>query len=131
MTSTGPRTWTTTRQIDAPPAAVWAAITDTHAWTGWGPSVQAVECTDRWIRAGSQGRVKALGLWLRFEIDAFEPGRRWSWRVAGLRATDHSVEGRDGGAALTFGVPWFAPPYLIVCAIAIRRVAARVERLAA
>ena len=44
--------------IDADPDRVWTVLTDTEVWPRWGPSVTAVECTDRFVREGSTGRVR-------------------------------------------------------------------------
>lgn len=68
----------------------------------------------------------AAGVSLPFAVTRFDDGRRWAWRVAGVTATDHRVEPSPGGSTVTFGVPWWAPGYLAVCAIALRRI----ERLA-
>ena len=67
-----------------------------------------------------------LGPALPFTVTEFVPGRRWSWRVAGIPATSHEVVAEGGGSRVTFGVPLWAPAYLAVCAIALRRL----ERLA-
>jgi hypothetical protein len=47
--------------------------------------------------------------------------------VAGIPATGHRVVPDPGGCVVTFTVPWWAPFYLPVCAVALRRI----ERLAA
>ena len=44
----------------------------------------------------------------------------------GIPATGHRVIPQDGGCLVTFTVPWWAPAYLPVCALALRRI----ERLA-
>jgi hypothetical protein len=67
-----------------------------------------------------------LGAWLPFEVTEFTEGRSWRWRVAGLPATSHLVEPRPGGCRVTFGVPFAAAPYALVCQEALRRI----ERLA-
>ena len=110
-----------------PPAAVWQAITDTHLWPQWGPSVSAVQCDVRYIRAGAQGRVQTrLGLWVPFLVTTFEPGRYWHWRVSGIPATGHRVEPLDAERCrLVFEVPVWAPPYVWVC----RRALFRIESL--
>jgi hypothetical protein len=63
---------------------------------------------------------------LPYTVTAFEPGRYWSWSVAGIPATGHRVVPQAGGCLVTFTVPWWAPAYLPVCALALRRI----ERLA-
>ena len=63
---------------------------------------------------------------LPYTVTAFEPGRYWSWSVAGIPATGHRIVPQGGGCVVTFTVPWWAPAYLPVCALALRRI----ERLA-
>jgi uncharacterized protein YndB with AHSA1/START domain len=110
--------------IDAPAARVWRLLTDTRAWPAWGPSVRAVTCRDRFIRAGSRGRVQtAVGVWLPFVVTAFEPHAYWDWRVAGLTATGHRVDAvAPDRCRLTFSVPVWAAPYGWVCRLALRRI---------
>jgi hypothetical protein len=118
------------RTVAAPAAAVWAVLIDTGCWGEWGPSVSGAQIDgggDR-IGPGSTGRVRTtVGVSLPFRVTAWEPGRSWSWSVGGVPATTHRVE-PDGPDAcrLVFGVPWWAPPYLAVCALAL----GRIERLA-
>lgn len=77
-----------------PPAAVWAVLVDLGAWPVWGPSVSAATLDGGGpLDAGSRGHVRtSAGLVLPFEITAFEAGRRWAWRVAGVPATTHAVQ---------------------------------------
>ncbi|HWR89704.1 MAG TPA: SRPBCC family protein [Dissulfurispiraceae bacterium] len=113
------------RVIRTPLHKVWDLITDTGRWPLWGPSVSAVVCADRRIRKGSKGRIRtSVGLWLPFEITQFEECSRWSWRVAGIEATGHRLEARgDDLCALFFSVPLPAFPYLLICHIALKRIA--------
>ena len=90
----------------------------------WGPSIQRAELDDvgrcSWARAD---RVwTPFGVALPFEITEFEEGRRWAWDVAGIGATRHEVAPSQDGSRVAFGVPWWAPAYLPVCAIALRRI---------
>ena len=113
------------RLVNAPPQAVWDVLTDTWQWVRWGPSISVVQCAERYIRRGSKGRVRTVfGLWLPFVINDFEFERCWSWQVAGFPATGHRVEpaGRNC-SLLVFQVPVFAAPYLLVCKIAMDRIA--------
>lgn len=122
----------TTIEIAAAGPRVWSILTDTDLWPVWGPSLKSVECTERFVAAGSRGRVQsALGIWLSFEILDFVDGQYWSWEVAGVRATGHRVErlGRNR-CRLSFEVPMLAAPYLAVCAIACRRIRDLAERSA-
>ncbi|MGD9962211.1 SRPBCC family protein [Nocardioides sp.] len=111
------------RQIEAPAAALWSLLVDVSTWPEWGPSVADVELSTSTLGAGSRGRVRtAVGLWLPFEVTGFDPGSRWSWSVSGIPATSHSVRATGTGRCrVSFGVPWWAPAYLPVCAVALRR----------
>ena len=141
-------TFSVSRRIAASAEDVWALLTDTGKWPAWGPSITGVEPAAPGITTGpaagpadspgsgpeagglapgSHGRVRTvLGPALPYTVTAFEPGRYWAWSVAGIPATGHRVVPQDGGCLVTFTVPWWAPAYLPVCAVALRRI----ERLA-
>ena len=141
----GGRRWSVSRPIAAPAPLVWRLLTDIRFWPLWGPSITGAELegsgpagADHVLRAGSRGRVRTLaGVSLPFAVTSFEEGsaqdgsledsRAWSWAVAGVAATGHAVVAVPGGCRVTFTVPWWAPPYLLVCAVALRRI----DRLAA
>lgn len=115
------------RGIASPPEVVWHLLTDVAQWPRWGPSVAGASVPGGRISAGARGTVRtAVGLSLPFEVTRFEAGRSWAWRVAGVPATTHRVTPTDGGCVVTFGVPWWAPGYLVVCAVAL----VRIERIA-
>ncbi|HLM65041.1 MAG TPA: SRPBCC family protein [Acidimicrobiales bacterium] len=116
------------RDVAAPPEVVWDLLVDTEAWPLWGPTVAAVDCPDRRIHAGSRGRVRPpVGPWVSFEVTSFVPGESWAWRVAGVPATAHHVRARPGGSEVALEVPWWAPAYVSVCALAARRIARLAE----
>lgn len=131
-------TFEVSRRIAASTEDVWALLTETSRWPDWGPSITGVEPVA--ARPGpaagpgsgglafcSRGKVRTvLGAALPYTVTAFEAGRYWSWSVAGIPATGHRVFPQDGGCLVTFTVPWWAPAYLPVCALALRRI----ERLA-
>ena len=145
-------TFSVSRRIAASAGDVWALLTDTGTWPAWGPSITGVEPAPAGLTAGpaagpapgptadppagprsgglapgSRGRVRTvLGPALPYTVTAFEPGRYWAWSVAGVPATGHRVVPQGGGCLVTFTVPWWAPAYLAVCAVALRRI----ERLA-
>lgn len=106
----------------------WRIITDTHLWSQWGPSLTAVQCADRFIHGRSYGKVKTIfGLWLPFTITEFEQFSFWSWRIGRFKATGHRVVPQEEGyCELIFTMPWWASPYLLICALALRRI----ERIA-
>ncbi len=115
-----------TREIDAPAHRVWALLADPGQWPRWGPSVRSAALDGGGgLRLGATGRVTTVvGARLTFEITAFEPGERWAWRVGGIPATDHTVEPLGPGRCRAgFGVSWVAAPYLLVCRVALRRIA--------
>jgi len=118
---------TVTRRVDAPSSVVWDVVVDLDAWPAWGPSVRSAELADggRRLRDGATGTVlTAVGATVPFAVTDWVDGTRWSWDVAGLPATSHVVRptGPDSCEA-TFEVPWFAIPYLLVCRVALGRIA--------
>ncbi|HYO02541.1 MAG TPA: SRPBCC family protein [Mycobacterium sp.] len=120
---------TTARTMAVPSSAAWRVLTDLDAWPQWGPTVSGAELTDGGpLRLGSRGRVwTPVGVALPFEITEFDDGRAWAWKVAGVPATWHAVAPLPGGCRVSFGVPIWAPIYLTVCAVALKRI----EKLAA
>ncbi|HET8877940.1 MAG TPA: SRPBCC family protein [Arthrobacter sp.] len=120
------------RRIAAPADTVWRLLTDTASWPRWGPSITGADLDPPAFPAvlgpGSRGRVRTVaGVALPFTVTAFEAGRSWSWSVAGVAATGHGVTpAGSSGSLVTFTVPWWAPLYLPVCAVALQRI----ERLA-
>jgi hypothetical protein len=111
------------RRVAAAPDRVWRVLTDTELWPRWGPSVTDVECTDRFVREGSTGRVRIPGgLRLPFTVRTCRD-RRWTWDVAGVPATGHRVEARANGALAVFELPVLVVGYAPVCRRALGRIA--------
>lgn len=119
-----PRSRAFSKQLDAPGDRVWRLITDTRTWQRWGPSVRAVDCDDRFIHAGSSGRILTpIGIWVPFTVETFDPWRYWDWRVGGLAATGHRVKPLGPNRCrLTFTVPAWAFGYGLVCRLALLRI---------
>jgi hypothetical protein len=115
------------REMSVPAAQAWDLLTHVAAWPQWGPTVSGATVPSGVIGPGSRGSVRtAVGVSLPFKVTRFEPGRMWAWSVAGIPATDHHVRPTPSGCVVSFGVPLWAPGYLAVCALALRRI----ERLA-
>lgn len=116
--------WSTARVIAAPPEAVWALLVNVDAWPVWGPTISGAKLsTPGGLTLGATGIVSTVfGVALPFTVTDFEPGRCWAWEVAGVAATWHEVSATERGSSVRFGVPWWAPAYLSVCAIALRRI---------
>jgi hypothetical protein len=114
------------RTVGATPDAAWAVLSDTTRWAEWSPVITAAECDDRFVDAGSQGRVQTpVGLWVGFETTEVEEGRLWRWKVSGVPATGHRVEpvGDDPAAChVVIEVPLWAAPYAGVAAVALRNI---------
>jgi hypothetical protein len=116
------------RDVAAPAPTAWDCFVDTTMWPSWGPSVRRVATAERRIHGSSRGTVTtAVHVTLPFVVTEWVDGVRWSWRVAGIAATAHRVDviGADR-CRIGIGVPWWAPFYLPVCWVALRRL----ERLA-
>jgi len=125
----GVRRWPPTASVDrfiaAPPSAAWDVLVDTAAWPLWGPSVRRAALRGGAVELGlgTTGDVwTAVGLRMPFVITEFDPGRRWTWTVAGVPATGHQVSDAPGGCRVRFEVPWWATAYLPVCAVALGRI---------
>ena len=120
------------RDLAAPAAVAWDLLVDTTRWPDWGPTVAGAQVTAGGhgprIELGATGTVRTpVGLSLPFRITQLDDGRRWAWAVGGVDATAHRVEALGAARCrVTFEVPRWAPPYLAVCAVALRRL----ERLA-
>ena len=114
--------------IAAPAEKVWEILCDTQLWPQWGPSVQAVDCPQRYIAQGVRGRLQTpAGFWVGFEIDRFEPPYYWDWKVAGVPATGHRLTALGSDSCeLSFEMPAFALLYALVC----RRALKNIHRLA-
>ena len=121
----GPRIVSIDRFIAATPAAAWDVLVDMAAWPIWGPSVRRAELRDGAVELGlgATGDVwTAVGVRMPFVITEFDPGRRWTWKVAGVPATGHQVSEAPGGCRVRFEVPWWASAYLPVCGAALGRI---------
>lgn len=118
--------WWREVEVAAPAGDIWALLTDTTRWPDWGPTVRAVRLDHpgHEIGAGSIGAVQTpVGVWLPFEITAYdEVARTWSWHVVGVPATSHRVEvTAPRTCRVGIGVPWWAPPYVAVVEVGLRR----------
>lgn len=115
--------WTVSRNLEASAGAVWQILTDLDAWPVWGPTVSGAELDGSAFELGATGRVwTPVGVPLPFAISELDPGRSWAWRVAGVPATRHGVEPTDTGCRAWMSAPLWAPGYLPVLAIALRRI---------
>ncbi|AFM14981.1 Polyketide cyclase / dehydrase and lipid transport [Mycolicibacterium chubuense NBB4] len=113
------------RHIEAPSDVVWCLLTDLDAWPRWGPTVAGADLDAAQLQAGATGRVwTPVGVPLPFTITEFDPGRTWAWRVAGVPATRHGVEPDGAGCRAWMSAPTWAPAYLPVLAVALRRIEA-------
>lgn len=116
---------TADKLIAAPPSAVWNLLVDLDAWPKWGPTIRRARLDEPLSELGlhATGTVQtSLAVAVPFVVTEFEPGRHWAWSVAGVPATRHGVEALGDGARVSISVPWWAAPYLTVCAIAVRRI---------
>ncbi len=122
-----PVVWTVDRQIQASADSVWRILIDLEMWPRWGLTVARAELDGAAFELGATGRVwTPVGVPLPFVISELDPGRSWAWRVAGVPATNHGVEPADSGCRLWMSAPVWAPAYLPVLELALRRI----ERIA-
>ena len=114
--------------VDAPADVAWDLLVRVDQWPRWGPTVRraTVDGVGDRIHAGASGTVwTAVGPALPFRVEEWQdegPVRRWSWRVAGVMATSHTVTEHAGGCRVEFTAPWWAPGYAPVLWLGLRRV---------
>jgi hypothetical protein len=118
--------------LETSPDRAWDLLVDTERWPEWGPSVRAVDASERRIRWGSRGHVTVPGgIDVPFEVTDFDPERRrWGWSVARIPATGHRVDAvpkegtpDPGRCRGVFEVPVLAAGYVPVCRRALERIA--------
>jgi uncharacterized protein YndB with AHSA1/START domain len=139
------------RSIDAPREVLWDLLTDTTRWPDWGPTIEAVDCRDRYIQPGTRGRVRVVdgigGVWIPFRITSCSD-YRWSWTVGPpsfgafdlaphVPATAHRIEGDQekengneecsDGCRAVLEIPPLAAGYAVVC----ERALVKLDRIAA
>jgi hypothetical protein len=120
--------------VAAPADLAWDQLVELGSWPRWGPTVRGARLDDGATRlhAGATGSVQtALGVWLPFRVDRWSDDgqwRSWSWRVAGVPATEHTVVTTGPSRCrVSMSVPWWAPGYLGVVAVALTRIRRRAE----
>jgi hypothetical protein len=120
--------------IAGPSELAWNELIELSSWPQWGPTVRAarVDGGGERIFAGATGSVQtSVGVWLPFRVESWQdagPRLSWSWRVAGVAATEHRVFAQGASRCrVEMSVPWLAPAYLGVVALALARIRRRVE----
>lgn len=109
-----------------PAAEVWDVLVAVDRWPEWGPSLTAARLDGGGgrLHAGATGAVRTpVGIWVPFRVTLWEEGRCWAWKVAGVSTTSHGVEPLAcDRSRVVFGVPLWAPAYLPVVTVALRRI---------
>jgi hypothetical protein len=125
-------------EVAASSERAWRELIELSCWPRWGPTVRSARLDDGSGRlsAGASGAVQtALGLWLPFRVEHWRddgPLMSWSWRVAGIHATEHSVISQGPTRCrVEMSVPWWAVPYLGVVRVALTRIRRQAEESSA
>jgi len=107
------RTFSTSVDIAAPTARVWAVMRDVERWHEWTPSITGIELLDRTFAVGHRARIRQPKLLPAvFEITALDEGRSFIWvtRRAGVVATAvHLVEPAANGSRATLSLRFDGP----------------------
>jgi uncharacterized membrane protein len=103
------RTFDTTIEIAAPPARVWAVMSDVEQWHEWTASLTRVKRLDDGpMQVGSRARVKQPKLaGSVFEVTAWNAGRGFDWvtKSPGLQGLGrHLIEPTANGSKVTLSV---------------------------
>ena len=113
----------------APSEVAWEQLVDLNCWSQWGPTVRSASLADgsRRLCAGATGSVETvLGVRLPFAVEHWQVDESllsWSWRVAGVPATEHLVIARGPSRCrVEMSVPWWATAYLAVVHVALTRI---------
>ncbi len=87
----------------ATPEAVWILLARPENWARWAPHIRGawgLAGADGVVREGARGAARLLGaVPVPVVITAVEPGRSWTWRVAGVVEMHHRVAPRRAGGS--------------------------------
>ncbi len=94
--------------------AVWDLVARPANWSRWAPHVRGawrLAGDDGLVREGAHGAARLLGaVPVPVVITDVQPGRSWTWRVAGVLDMDHRVDPRRaGGSTVTVTLDAPAP----------------------
>jgi hypothetical protein len=94
--------------------AAWDLIARPANWSRWAPHVRGawgLAGEDGLVREGARGAARLLGaVPVPVVITDVQPGRSWTWRVAGVMDMDHRVAPRRaGGSTVTVTLDGPAP----------------------
>jgi hypothetical protein len=97
--------------VQAPPSAVWAVMSDVERWHEWTASITSVTRRDPGpLAIGARAHVRQPKLRpADFIVTEFEPGRQFTWvtHSPGIMATArHSVEPIPGGTRAQLSVQY-------------------------
>jgi hypothetical protein len=129
--------WSNGTEVAAAADVVWELLTDVRRWPEWGPTVTdaRLDVVGRrtTLEPDDTGRVRtAVRVWLPFTVTHWHDDgarRSWSWRVAGVPATSHEVvDLGDGSCRVAIGTPLWAPAYVPVVELGLRRIRALAEQ---
>jgi hypothetical protein len=101
------KTMSATTQIDAPPMAVWAILTDLSRYAEWNPLFREAEgqiAVGARIRLRSKHPANGRMMTVKPKIVVAEPGveLRWASSLPGIMSGEHSfaLSAADGGTRL-------------------------------
>lgn len=90
----------------AAPGAVWELVARPRNWSRWAPHVRGawgLAGPDGVVREGARGAARLFGtVPVPVVITDVQPGRSWTWRVAGVMDMEHRVTpSGTGGSTVT------------------------------
>ena len=108
------RLFSTTIDINASPARVWAVMSDIERWHEWTATITSIERRDREpLGVGSKARVKQPKLApANFVITSWHPDRGFDWVTKNPAVTAigrHVIEPTATGARVTLSVEFSGP----------------------
>lgn len=104
----------TSVDIAAPPAHVWAVMSDIERWADWTPSVRSIRTLGAGpLAVGSRAIVRQPRLLpAMWTVTALDPGRRFAWTTGNplVRVlAEHAVEPSGSGSRATLSIRFSGP----------------------